>query len=101
MEDGLEYIKVTPTSPILYPSAEYIREKVMQSNVDLGKNPKVFVFDCRKMNRADFTAAKVKPCNICIVWFFYVCFVVYRSIDKRFKEDGKNGRFLWTGKKCG
>lgn len=57
--EGIEYTRITPTSAILYPSAEYIREMIMRTNIEDGKNHSVFVIDCSKMNRADFTAAKV------------------------------------------
>ena len=48
---------MTPTAAILFPSAEFVREKIMKS-----KETQVFtvvVFDCQRINRMDFTAAKV------------------------------------------
>ncbi|XP_063916375.1 sodium-independent sulfate anion transporter-like isoform X2 [Zophobas morio] len=55
-ENGANYVKVTPTAAILFPSAEFVREKIMKS-----KETQVFtvvVFDCQRINRMDFTAAK-------------------------------------------
>jgi anti-anti-sigma regulatory factor len=49
---------VTPTSAILFPSAEYVRERVMQSKDTQGVSCKVVVFDCQRINQIDFTAAK-------------------------------------------
>lgn len=72
----------------------------MQSNVEAGKNLKVFVFDCRKMNRADFTAAKVAlMCYRVEVFSILDFFAVYRSVDIGFEKGGKNGYILWVGEK--
>jgi len=57
-DSSMDYIKVTPTSAILFPSAEYVREKIMQSNENYGDFYKFVVVDCQRINKIDFTAAK-------------------------------------------
>lgn len=72
----------------------------MQCNVEAGKNPKVFVFDCRKMNRADFTAAKVDNITNEGAVFDRV-FSVYRRFGLGFEEDREVGCFLRFGEDRG
>ncbi|KAF2904133.1 hypothetical protein ILUMI_02044 [Ignelater luminosus] len=58
-ENGMEYVKITPSSSVLFPSAEYVRELIMKSNIEMGRSSNMVVLDCSKISRADFTSAKV------------------------------------------
>ncbi|XP_049820326.1 sodium-independent sulfate anion transporter-like isoform X2 [Aethina tumida] len=53
-----EYLKITPTSSIFFPSAQYIRENIIKNNVEIGSNINMVVIDCHRINRLDFTAGK-------------------------------------------
>lgn len=56
----MAFVRVTPTSAILFPSAEFVRERIMQSSE---QNKDIFyqivLVDCHRINKIDFTAAKV------------------------------------------
>lgn len=54
------YLKVTPTSAITFPSAEYIRERIMKCHhSELGTDLYMVVIDCHRIHKIDFTAGKV------------------------------------------
>ncbi|XP_044252765.1 sodium-independent sulfate anion transporter-like [Tribolium madens] len=57
-ENQTNYVKITPTSAILFPSVEYIREKIMQNSEIQNVKYTFLVFDCQRVNKLDFTAAK-------------------------------------------
>ncbi|KAJ8915023.1 hypothetical protein NQ315_015998 [Exocentrus adspersus] len=52
------YIKVTPTTSILFSSAEYVREKIIFHNVEMGENCTTVVIDCHRIINMDFTSVK-------------------------------------------
>ncbi|KAJ8967616.1 hypothetical protein NQ314_002734 [Rhamnusium bicolor] len=55
-----QYVKVTPTSSILFSSAEYVRDKILRHNLELGKHCETIVIDCHRINKMDFTSGMVK-----------------------------------------
>lgn len=54
------YIKISPASSLLFPSGEYIRNKIMKYDIQFAKEEKTVVIDCSKVSKTDFTAAKVR-----------------------------------------
>jgi MFS superfamily sulfate permease-like transporter len=104
-DSGASYIKVTPTSAILFPSAEYVRERVMQSKDTQGVSCKVVVFDCQRINQIDFTAAKVGEISsskmflyltFCISFFVAVFIGIYFGLQ----ESRKRTSILSSQKIC-
>ncbi|XP_019869624.1 sodium-independent sulfate anion transporter isoform X2 [Aethina tumida] len=53
-----EYLRVTPTSSISFPSAQYIRENIVKYNGGLEKNNDIIVIDCHRIHKLDFTGGK-------------------------------------------
>ncbi|XP_071051902.1 sodium-independent sulfate anion transporter-like [Onthophagus taurus] len=58
--EGNEYLKIVPSSSIYYPSAEYIRNRIIKSGVLIEKNKggKVVIIDCSRISKTDYTTAK-------------------------------------------
>lgn len=54
----VSYIKITPSTSLHFPSAEYIRERIMKYDIEYGNESRVIVIDCSRVNKTDFTAAK-------------------------------------------
>ncbi|CAH0563574.1 unnamed protein product [Brassicogethes aeneus] len=52
------YLKVTPTSSIFFPSAQYLRENILKTNIEEGTNTNIIVLDCHRITRLDFTGGK-------------------------------------------
>ncbi|KAL3272435.1 hypothetical protein HHI36_013916 [Cryptolaemus montrouzieri] len=53
------YIKITPTSAITFPSAEYIRERIMNYHRNESSTEQyMVVIDCHRIHKMDFTAGK-------------------------------------------
>jgi len=85
-EFGYEYLVITPDRSLVFPSVEYVRAVVSKAGLKQGLSSIPVVMDCRHIQGADFTAAKVrasyayyKPCYI----IFYTRRLV-NSIDNHF-----------------
>ncbi|KAJ8978074.1 hypothetical protein NQ317_000632, partial [Molorchus minor] len=57
IEKDRYYIKVMPTSSILFPSAEHVREKILSHNIETGDNCNIVIIDCHRVTKLDFTSA--------------------------------------------
>lgn len=65
----------------------------MQTNLEDGKSHKYFVIDCKKMNRADFTAAKVT--SAIFLTHSHIVVVVHRCFGIRPEAGGEKDYFSW------
>lgn len=58
-EFGYEYLVITPDRSLVFPSVEYVRAVVTKAGLKQGLSSIPVVIDCRHIQGADFTAAKV------------------------------------------
>ncbi|KAJ8959234.1 hypothetical protein NQ318_022497 [Aromia moschata] len=58
------YIKITPTSSVLFPAAEHVREKILSQIHELGESCQIVVINFHRVNKMDFTAAMVMLSNV-------------------------------------
>jgi len=59
-EFGYEYLVITPDRSLVFPSVEYVRAVVSKAGLKQGLSSIPVVMDCRHIQGADFTAAKVR-----------------------------------------
>lgn len=52
-------MKFTPTASILFPSAEFVREKMLGECAKIGSMQQNIVIDCDRIQAMDYTAAQV------------------------------------------
>ncbi|KAI4456660.1 sulfate transporter [Holotrichia oblita] len=57
---GKEYVKVIPLGSVFYPSADYLKRRIMKNEIciDKCKEGNVIIIDCSKLMKTDFTMAK-------------------------------------------
>lgn len=77
MKEGTSYLKIIPSSGILYPAAEFIRNKVMKYDLEYGNIYKVIVIDCTRVNNIDFTGGKVSYVKFHSLLIVFVAFLIF------------------------
>lgn len=75
-EFGYEYLVITPDRSLVFPSVEYVRAVVSKAGLKQGLSSIPVVMDCRHIQGADFTAAKVRA--LCAYYEFILLYIYTR-----------------------